>query len=298
MRTLGLFGVLGASPCFNGLGSFFPMRDTPHFAQYLFEHYVPRLTPNLTSNQRVRVRVYEAGFMERGWRGDTKREKEKVAKKKGGERGMRVKKGGGEGGGERGKGGKKGKRGTGGGKGREKGRNGNKGPGKEGGTKKGKKGRKRGKRGEGGGGSGSDSSSGGSFGGGGPHLFFFFFFGQGSLCFRDSIATEGIARGTVLPLFHVVSRKHRRDTPLLRGYRTSSAHARRRGIIPNLCTLRHPKPHSSRSGGIAEIVSRYRALRLGEAKPGGFQTRVFPTFFGKGPDCVADPFGTVPRRCS
>ena len=25
---------------------------------------------------------------------------------------------------------------------------------------------------------------------------------------------------------------------------------------------------------------------------------VFPTFFGKGPDCVADPFGTVPRRCS
>ena len=39
-------------------------------------------------------------------------------------------------------------------------------------------------------------------------------------------------------------------------------------------------------------------LGLGEAKPGGFQTRVFPTFFGKGPDCVADPFGTVPRRCS
>ena len=40
----------------------------------------------------------------------------------------------------------------------------------------------------------------------------------------------------------------------------------------------------------------YFSLR--EAKPGGFQTRVFPTFFGKGPDCVADPFGTVPRRCS
>ena len=35
---------------------------------------------------------------------------------------------------------------------------------------------------------------------------------------------------------------------------------------------------------------------LGEAKPGGFQTEVFPTFFGKGPDCVADPFGTVSRR--
>ena len=31
---------------------------------------------------------------------------------------------------------------------------------------------------------------------------------------------------------------------------------------------------------------------LGEAKPGGFQTGGFPTLFGKGPDCVADPFGT------
>ena len=29
------------------------------------------------------------------------------------------------------------------------------------------------------------------------------------------------------------------------------------------------------------------------SKPGGFST-----FLGKGPDCVADPFGTVPRRCS
>ena len=53
------------------------------------------------------------------------------------------------------------------------------------------------------------------------------------------------------------------------------------------------------------ILSRYTvalhslAIRfLGEAKPGGLQTRVFPTFFGKGPECVADPFGTVPRRCS
>ena len=35
-----------------------------------------------------------------------------------------------------------------------------------------------------------------------------------------------------------------------------------------------------------------KVLLLGEAKPGGL-----PTFFGKGPDCVADPFGTVPRRC-
>ena len=45
--------------------------------------YVPRLTPNLTSNQRVRVRVYEAGSMERGWGGDTKGEKGEIAKKKG-----------------------------------------------------------------------------------------------------------------------------------------------------------------------------------------------------------------------
>ena len=41
-----------------------------------------------------------------------------------------------------------------------------------------------------------------------------------------------------------------------------------------------------------------RTIWLREAKPGGFQTWVFPTFFGKGPDCVADPFGTVPRGCS
>ena len=56
-------------------------------------------------------------------------------------------------------------------------------------------------------------------------------------------------------------------------------------------------------GGVSQI-SRNAPLCprlssfLREAKPGGFQTRGFPTFFGKGPDCVADPFGTVPRRCS
>ena len=50
------------------------------------------------------------------------------------------------------------------------------------------------------------------------------------------------------------------------------------------------------SGKIPGVWWPLAALR--EAKPGGFQTRVFPTFFGKGPDCVADPFGTVPRRCS
>ena len=36
----------------------------------------------------------------------------------------------------------------------------------------------------------------------------------------------------------------------------------------------------------------WEKLDRGVSKPG------FPTFFGKGPDCVADPFGTVPRRCS
>ena len=47
---------------------------------------------------------------------------------------------------------------------------------------------------------------------------------------------------------------------------------------------------------VVDLIFPLHTLR--EAKPGGFQTRVFPTFFGKGPDCVADPFGTVPRRCS
>ena len=53
---------------------------------------------------------------------------------------------------------------------------------------------------------------------------------------------------------------------------------------------------------LCRLVSRSDLVliseHLREAKPGGFQARVFPTFFGKGPDCVADPFGTVPRRCS
>ena len=65
-------------------------------------NYVPRLTPNLTSNQRVRVRVYEAGSMERGWGGGHKGGKGGSCQKKGGERGMRVTKGGGGGGAERG----------------------------------------------------------------------------------------------------------------------------------------------------------------------------------------------------
>ena len=47
------------------------------------------------------------------------------------------------------------------------------------------------------------------------------------------------------------------------------------------------------------LTDRFPIARfLREAKPGGFQTGGFPLFFGKGPDCVADFFGTVPRRCS
>ena len=37
------------------------------------------------------------------------------------------------------------------------------------------------------------------------------------------------------------------------GYRTSSAHARAKGIAPNLAMLRHSKPHGAPYGGIAEI---------------------------------------------
>ena len=48
---------------------------------------------------------------------------------------------------------------------------------------------------------------------------------------------------------------------------------------------------------ILSAFPKGRSHFLREAKPGGFQTGGFPTFFGKGPDCVTDPFGTVPRRC-
>ena len=44
-------------------------------------------------------------------------------------------------------------------------------------------------------------------------------------------------------------------------------------------------------GGVWEVLC-WEKLNRGVSKPGGF-----PTFFGKGPDCVADPFGTVPRGC-
>ena len=52
------------------------------------------------------------------------------------------------------------------------------------------------------------------------------------------------------------------------------------------------------SGRFSNFSFHISFWNLREAKPGGFQTAAFPTFFGKGPDCVAEPFGTLPRRCS
>ena len=55
--------------------------------------------------------------------------------------------------------------------------------------------------------------------------------------FRDSIA-EGISHAFCL----VLTRKYRLDTPLVWGYRTSSAHARERGVAIDPFMLRHPNP--------------------------------------------------------
>ena len=63
-------------------------------------------------------------------------------------------------------------------------------------------------------------------------------------------------------------------------------------------TISQPNPHQI-CWKVAQRPQRFESLQLQilrEAKPGGFQTGGFPTFIGKGPDCVADPFGTVPRR--
>ena len=57
-------------------------------------------------------------------------------------------------------------------------------------------------------------------------------------------------------------------------------------FVPNTCCFPY----------LPVVNKHLRFLR--EAKPGGFQTGGFPTFSGKGPDCVADPFGTVRHRCS
>ena len=87
--------------------------------------------------------------------------------------------------------------------------------------------------------------------------------------FRDDIAEGGIAP---ICLVFIGYRASIAEIPLLRGgggYRTSTSHAlqggngqkRGRGYRTKLAMLRHQKPHSAQQGGIAEIVSRYRAIR-------------------------------------
>ena len=89
---------------------------------------------------------------------------------------------------------------------------------------------------------------------------------------------------------------------------TTTARAQSRALGPQVYG-RYPNPGKHRKiistiafARLAKIWSSAvvvdSSVLLRKAKPGGFQTRVFPTFFGKGPDCVADPFGTVPRGCS
>ena len=58
-----------------------------------------------------------------------------------------------------------------------------------------------------------------------------------------------------------------------------------------------PSPLLWRTLIIALVFQGMAVYCLGEAKLGGFQKGGFPTFFGKGPDCVVDPFETVPCRC-
>ena len=60
-------------------------------------------------------------------------------------------------------------------------------------------------------------------------------------------------------VMHWQRRKRTGKTQTYGEYRTSSAHAK--GITPNVFMLRHPRPHSVGYGGIAEIVSRYPAIR-------------------------------------
>ena len=84
---------------------------------------------------------------------------------------------------------------------------------------------------------------------------------------RDSIAERGIAP---ICLVFIGYRASIAEIPPLRGgCRTSTSHAlqggnaqkRGRGCRTQLAMLRHQKPHSAQWGGIAEIVSRYRAIR-------------------------------------
>ena len=57
-----------------------------------------------------------------------------------------------------------------------------------------------------------------------------------------------------------------------------------------------PEPGTGTVGTVKLIFPKPEAEP--EAKPGGFQTWVFPTFSGKVQIVSQDPFGTVPRRCS
>ena len=45
-------------------------------------------------------------------------------------------------------------------------------------------------------------------------------------------------------------------------------------------------------GRVMLLSASWEKVNRGISKPGGFLL-----FSGKDPDCVADPFGTVPRRC-
>ena len=102
--------------------------------------------------------------------------------------------------------------------------------------------------------------------------------------------------GNLLPKFMPIS--FFRREPRLRCLRTSGT-----PIAKNSQYILECNPDLSLTGlKLCELVSRsdlilisfwMLTIPLREAKPGGF-----PLFLGKGPDCVADPFGTVPRRCS
>ena len=94
-----------------------------------------------------------------------------------------------------------------------------------------------------------------------------------ALPFRDSIAEGGIAP---ICLVFIGYRASIAEIPLLRGgYRTSILHAlqggnaqkRGTGYRTQLAMLRHQKPDNAQYGGIAEIVSRYRAIRATKSVP-------------------------------
>ena len=85
--------------------------------------------------------------------------------------------------------------------------------------------------------------------------------------FQDSIAERGIAPICLVFMWYRASIA---EIPLLWGgiappLRECSPRGKRsergRGYRTQMAMLRHQKPHSAQQGGIAEIVSRYRAIR-------------------------------------